>query len=186
MMKWKWTARIGFTILGIACFRLNLYAQEASEVLVKEVWEWSNGTKHIMFYNNDGELERRVVEENGEEIYSSTFYYDYDETGRKTRGYSEDTDGDSAVYTYKYNDKGQLIEEQWEWKDSDGGSFKAHYKYDDNNEVGECFVEDLQSGEKVYNYTVTYEYDEQGKKIQGSLKDSYNESALISYEYAGE
>jgi YD repeat-containing protein len=164
--------------------QVNVYAGDNTVILKREVWEWSNGTKHIIFYDNNGDVEKRVVEEKGEEIYSSSFYYDYDEEGRKNKGYSEDTDGDSAVYTYKYNHQGQLIEENWEWKNNDSGSFKAHYEYNENGDVSSCNVEDIQSGGAVYGYTITYEYDEQGKKIKADLIDSYNETAVISYEYA--
>jgi YD repeat-containing protein len=168
---------------ALTAFQNGLSAEEPLIVLVREVWEWNTGAVYIYYYDANGDLIERIVEENGEEIYSGTFSYDYDEMGRKSMGYLEDSDGDTAVYTYTYNEDDQMVMEKWQWADSESGAFTAYYEYNDNNDVVEYIVESDESEELVYSYSVSYEYDEEGRKTQGFLEDSYNETAVISYEY---
>jgi YD repeat-containing protein len=162
---------------------IDLCAEEALIVLVREVWEWNTGAVYIYYYDANGDLIERIVEEDSEGIYRCTFNYDYDELGRKSIGYLKDSDGDTAVHTYTYNENDQMVIEEWQWVDSDSGSFTAYYKYNDNNDIIEYMVEDNESEELVYSYTASYEYDEHGRKAQGFVEDSYDESAVISYEY---
>ncbi|MBN1798931.1 MAG: hypothetical protein JW822_10155 [Spirochaetales bacterium] len=170
------------------CFFVSMYhaglsAEEPLIVLVREIWEWDTGVSCIIYYDMNGDVVEQVVEENGEEIYRCTFSYDYDDLGRKSVGYSEDTDGDSAVYAYAYNENDQVVTREWEWTDSDSGSFTAYYEYNDNNDIVEYLMEDNKAEELVYSYTVSYDYDEYGRKIKGYVEDSYDETAVVTYEY---
>ena len=182
-MTVKITAGLCAFFIFFACFQVYVFSEEALIVLVREVWQWDTGVSNIYNYDLNGDVARRIVEQDGKVIYGCTFSYDYDDLDRKSIGYLEDTDGDTAVYTYTYNKNNQIVTEVWEWIDSESGAFNAYYEYNDGGDVVMYIVEDNQSGEIVYSYSINYEYDDNGRKIKAYVENSYNETAVITYEY---
>jgi hypothetical protein len=89
------------------------------------------------------------------------FTYQYDESGRRTRGdFFHSETGISLVLTYDYDSEGRLIGEHWVNPDFPVVFWDITYLYDETNTR---ILSGLGTG--FYDWEFTYGYDEQERRI---------------------
>jgi len=107
---------------------------------------------------------------------SALFEYKYDDKGNKVERIEKDENGEIISFIeYKYDDKGNLIEEIY--KDVSGKIvFLVEYKYDDKGNKIEMIVKDIKNRD---GSVCKYKYDDKGNKIENEeihfiyIKDTY-------------
>ena len=133
-------------------------------------------------------------------VFSKVFevFYDFDDSNRmiSRRNYNIDEFSENldfylgGVYTYEYNEKGQLAKRNLYWDEAKKDLFEiTTYQYDDKNQlVKEVYVTKGFYGE-TEDMNVEYYYDEQGRNIKKLTKTldpnsgALEESANVFFEF---
>lgn len=165
------------------------YAYDESGNLIHESEDMQS---HRYSYDKDG----NVIEStstyyyNGEETVQRTYEYEFNEKGELIRETTNSDDGDNSVVSYKYDEKGRMIEKAVEGLGM--GSF--FYEYD---ESGNLVREDTYDGTYYYKYDqnghmtektsgqskTTYQYDDLGNLVTEIEYYSGEERGRTGYEY---
>ena len=112
-----------------------------------------------------------------DEILDGPFEIYYDENGNKIKICRYDYDDLSYKYTHKYDEKGNIVEDNS--YDSDGSLSSKHtYKYDEKGNI----VEDnnYNFDGRLFDSKTTYKYDEKGNMIEETYYDS---DGIPDYKY---
>ena len=118
-------------------------------------------------YDEAGHLiDQTSWDENGKRLYKCTYAYDKDNKATLWH-FITDRDSSEANVTFKYDDKGNTIEQLW--ADSDPTqSMKTTYKYDDNGNVLE---ETRYDGDGKIRTVTSSKYDAKGNQTEFVYKD---------------
>lgn len=141
----------------------------SSEGKIHHVDKYSYGLKNLLvrkeYIDSDGNID-------------ATWTYEYDEIGNKVMEAQRSGTMGNSVTTFKYVD-GRLIESETT-NDSIGKENKITYKYNDKGQVIEERTKDYFSNTTI---TLTYIYDGTGKLTELKEKSSNGVSSLTTYQY---
>lgn len=151
----------GNSSLGTYSYKYN----EKKQVVEKTIIEGRSNYKLFFYYNKKGDL---IKINNGTKQDKGTWFdYEYYKKTDKIKQKSKNTIG----YTWKYDEKGQLIAEF-----KPGKSY--YYTYDDNDRITE-YTESMQSG--TFVTTIKFNYNLNGILISESIFDGKLANGAYKY-----
>jgi hypothetical protein len=156
------------------------FVYDKKGTLIEEKTFSSSGKIHHVdkyYYNSKNQLVRKEWIDTDQSI-DATWAYEYDEKGNKVRETQESGTIGNSVTTFKYVN-GQLTESETS-NGSIGKENKITYKYNEKGNVIEEKTKDYFSNTTI---TLTYTYNETGKLTELREKSSNGVSSLTTYHY---
>lgn len=130
----------------------NISKQENIVCTGEEVFSWVT-----LIYNEHGDIETVKRSQVAGIDYIITYFYEYDDNGKKTGGYSVENNELSGEITrvlkYTYDENGFLVMEQ-QFTEEDTLELSIKYKYDEmGNVIEEFYDEPFDYNDKTIYYT---------------------------------
>ena len=130
----------------------NISKQENIVCTGEEVFSWVT-----LIYNEHGDIETVKSSQAAGIDYIITYFYEYDDNGKKTSGYSVENNELSGEITrvlkYTYDENGFLVMEQ-QFTEEDTLELSIKYKYDEKgNVIEEFYDEPFDYNDKTIYYT---------------------------------
>ena len=130
----------------------NISKQENIVCTGEEVFSWVT-----LIYNENGDIETVKRSQVAGIDYIITYFYEYDDYGKKTSGYSVENNELSGEITrvlkYTYDENGFMVMEQ-QFTEEDTLELSIKYKYDEKgNVIEEFYDEPFDYNDKIIYYT---------------------------------
>ena len=122
-------------------------------------------------YYSNGKL-KKIIHYNSNETV-----FEYDSSGRIIGKKEKDGVNDDKCYTYKYDEKGRMVEEIYNYGSSQHSTF---FKYDAGGNLVEKSMSGYAFSYEPVNTTYSYKFDSNGNKIEEEKCEYNKEKELLA------
>ena len=156
---------------GIAHYRYEYEYEydEAGRIIKAKAIRW--GAVEIIAtpeYDENGNIVKAIIQTN-EDTYTNTYTYDAQNRLIAAKKAMMDSYGiffDPTSYTYRYDEKGNLTEENYLYTDTREYQYQITYAYDENGNCTEMNYSGRTRSLDDYEGKITYAYDENGYLLE--------------------